>query len=56
MFLFLGGLHGDRDSLFVGALAAGAGDNHADDHDDYVLNSKLLNPGRAPLGFCCWHV
>ena len=55
-FSFFWGLHGDRDSLFVGAFAAEAGDDHDDDDDDYVLNSKLLNPERAPLGFCCGHV
>ena len=44
MFSFFWGLHGDRDSLFVGAFAAEAGDDHDDDDDDYVLNSKLLNP------------
>ena len=53
---FLGGLHGDRDSLSVGAFAAEAGDDHDDDDDDYALHSKLLNPERAPLGFGCGHV
>ena len=53
-FRFFWGLHDDRDSLFVGAFAAEAGDDH--DDDDYVLNSKLLNPERAPLGCCCGHV
>ena len=55
-FRFFWGLHGDRDSLFVGAFAAEAGDDHGDDDDDYVLNSKLLNPEPAALGFCCGHV
>ena len=55
-FSFVGGLHGDLDSLFVGAFAAEAGDDQDDDDDDYVLNSKLLKPERAPLGFCCGHV
>ena len=48
---FLGGLHGDQDSHFVDDFAAEAGDDHDDDDDDCVLNSKLLNPERAPLSF-----
>ena len=55
-FRFVWGLHGDRDSLFVGAFAAEAGDDHEDGDDDYVVNSKLLNPERAPLSFPCCHV
>ena len=48
---FFGGLNGDRDSHFVDDFAAEAGDDHHDDDDDCVLNSKLLNPERVPLGF-----
>ena len=48
---FFVGLNGDRDSHFVDDFAAEAGDDHDDDDDDCVLNSKLLNPERAPLGF-----